>query len=182
MTANQTTSSQPERCNADFTIAGEHANKTVSAGENVVLQADDTEATTYRWEVTTSPSGSPFTLEDENKPTANLTVQQQGCACLIQLTVTKGQCQHQARRRVWITTPHHGYRLPTPGDTARFNGDDAWAGDLVQVLRDVDSNLPTDNQKAALDAAPEPSASNAFVTQSKLAAQLPGVTEKHTTA
>ncbi len=166
MTAEMTTVDQ---CSANFTIDGQTGNQKVAAEATVTLQAEVTEATTYQWEVTSSPPDCDYQLTGETQVQATLSLPVSG-AYVIQLTLSKGQCEARARRIVWAVTPHREYCLPATGEPLRFNGDEAWAGDLTQVIQDVDNNLPTLEQKGALDAADQPSETNPFITQSALPA------------
>jgi hypothetical protein len=163
MTTDMTT---VQECSADFTLDGQSDNYKAAVGVAVALQANDTEATTYQWQVTSSPPGCDYQLTGEAQAQATLTPQETG-AYLIQLTVTKGECEDLARHILWAETAHRQYRLPATREPLAFSGDEEWAGDLVQVIRDVDGSLPTDDQKAAMDAADAPTGTNPFVTSSQ---------------
>ena len=146
------TAAQAASCTADFTINDQHSNVKVSVGAIVTLQAEETQATQYQWVVADVSPGGNYELSGETQAQATLIVRATG-AYVIQLAVEKGQSKAVLRRLLWAATSQNDYRLPATGEPLRFTGAEDWAGDLVQVIQDVDSRLPTDDQKAALDAA-----------------------------
>ena len=65
---------------------------------------------------------------------------------------------------LWVATPVRLYRLPASSETLRFDGKPEWPGDLAKALLEVDHNLPTPAQKAAMDQANQPGEGNPFAT------------------
>ena len=54
--------------------------------------------------------------------------------------------------------------MPAASEPLRFDGKAEWAGDLAAALLNVDANLPTQAQKAALNGANQPGTENPFAT------------------
>ena len=154
---------------ADFTINGQYGNLKLAIGVAATVYADETHATQYHWSVASMSPGGNYQLSGETQAQATLTLQAVG-AYVIQLSLSKGTAKAVMRHIVWAGTPQAGYRLPATGEPLRFTGNEDWAGDLLQVINDVDSRLPTPDQKAALDTASNPSNANPFVTQTQWAA------------
>ena len=154
---------QPGSCTATFTANGQTGNQKLLGGGMITLQADDTHADTYVWEVTSSPPSCDYLLTGATQPQAKLVLPGPG-AYVVQLTVTKGSCSAQNRVILWVATPVNLYRLPAASEPLRFDGKAEWAGDLAAALLNVDANLPTPAQKAALNGANQPGAENPFAT------------------
>src|SRR5262245_57809825 len=119
-------------CSAEFTLNGQYGNQKVAPGATVTLQAVNTQATTYRWEVFSDPLGCAHQLLGGNQPQATFIPQDVG-VYIIQLSVSKDECHAVTRNLLWTTTAQRKYRLPATGEPLRFTGDEEWAGDLVQV-------------------------------------------------
>ncbi|MFN8496355.1 MAG: hypothetical protein U0641_00750 [Anaerolineae bacterium] len=164
-------------CSATFTMDGQTGNLKVAVGAPVTLQADDAAAATYHWAVTSEAAGN-FELTGDTSAQATLTLRTAG-AFRVQLTTTRDGCTSSQRQLLWGATPH-GYRLPASGEPLGFDGDAEWAGDLEQVVLDVDARLPTAEQAAALGAADAPGAANAFVTYNQWTATALTPQEKTT--
>ncbi len=139
----------PATCGAAFTVDGQRGNQKFLVGGMVTLQADDKSADTYLWQVTSSPPQCDYLLTGATLPQARLTMPGPG-AFVVQLTVTEGECSAQNRAILWVATPRRLYRIPADSEALRFDGDPEWAGDLARVIQQVDANLPTVQQKAAL--------------------------------
>ena len=166
------TETEPE-LTAEFTINGQQSNQQVPVGTKVALQAKDTSADGYQWEVFCTPAGCEYELQGESQ--AILTLNQAG-AYVVQLTTTRGDDQDKHRLAAWAVTPVRGYRLPATGEPLRFTGDKEWAGDLGRAMKDVDTSLPTTDQKAALDNALEPGGSNPLATMADVP-EVPDIPE-----
>jgi hypothetical protein len=116
---------QAERCTADFTLNGQHANLEVAGGGMVTLQADEAEATRYRWEVFgSSPRREDWTLTGDTRAQATLVVLAPG-AHVIRLAVEKGESKAVGLRLLWVSTPQRESPLPAMGEPLHFSGDEA---------------------------------------------------------
>jgi|GEM_PF-5473928 len=153
----------PGPCKATFTANGRAGNQKLLGGGMVALQADEPLADAYSWEVTSSPPSCDYLLTGATQPQARLVLPGPG-AYVVQLTVTKGACSAQHRVILWVATAVNLYRLPASSEPLRFDGKAEWAGDLAAALLNLDVNLPTPAQKAALEEANQPGAGNPFAT------------------
>ena len=151
------------QCDASFLINSQPGNQSVASGAQVALLAGDATASSYTWTVTASPPDSEYVLTGADQAEAVLTPKTPG-AYTIQLRVAKADCEALARAILWVATLTQQYRLPATNEPLQFDGDAEWAGDLLQVITDVDRALPTPEQKAALGAAHSPNGENAFAT------------------
>lgn len=116
---------QAEPCTADFTLNGQHANVEVAGGGMVTLQADEAEATRYRWEIFGSSSRrEDWKLTGEAQARATLVVVAPG-AYVIQLAVEKGESKAVGRRLLWVSMPQRESPLPATGEPLHFSGDEA---------------------------------------------------------
>ena len=158
---------QPAACRATFTVDGQRGNQKCLTGGLVSLLADDAKADVYHWEVISHPPQCDYLLTGTTQPQAQLSLPGSG-AYVVQLTVSKGDCVAQSRVILWVATPRRLYRIPADSEALRFDGDEEWAGDLARVVQQVDWNLPTPEQKAALDAANQPGPDNPFATHEDL--------------
>jgi hypothetical protein len=154
---------QPAPCQATFTVDGQRGDlKFLTAGV-VTLEADQADADSYHWQVTSSPPHCDYLLTGSTQRTAKLSMPGSG-AYVVQLTVTHGDCVAQSRVILWVATPTRLYRIPADSEALRFDGSGKWAGDLARVIQHVDSSLPTPEQKAAMDGAHQPGEENPFAT------------------
>ncbi len=173
------TSNQPNGCNAEFTINDQRGNQKVNIGDTVTLRAVDTGATTYKWAVVANPPESKHDLKDSTQPQATLSALEEPGAYVIQLEVAEDQCVARAHHIVWAATPQRGYRLPAANEPLEYDGDAEWAGDLVQVIQDIDNSLPSPEQAAALHNEDFPaSGDNPYVTRSQWSPTAPTAEEK----
>ena len=154
-------------CQATFTVQGQRGNQKFLTGGIFTLQADDLSADTYLWEVTSSPPACNYLLTGATQLQAKLSLPGPG-AYTVQLTVHKVDCTAQERYILWVATPCRLYRLPAVDEALRFDGDAEWAGDLAQMMQEVDCQLPTPHQKAAMENANAPNAANPFATLNDL--------------
>ena len=154
-------------CHAKFTVDGQRGNQKLLAGNKMSLLAEMERADSYLWEVTSSPPNCDFMLTGATQRKAKLSLPGPG-AYTVQLTVAKDDCKAQKRVILWVATPCRMYRLPATSEALRFDGDPDWAGDLAKMMQQVDCNLPTPEEKAAMECANDPSAENPFATMSDL--------------
>jgi hypothetical protein len=89
MTSKLTSGCQPASCQATFTIDGRRGNQKYLTGGVVTLQADETSADTYTWQVVSSPPHCDYLLAGGTLARAKLTVPGPG-AYVVQLIVTRG--------------------------------------------------------------------------------------------
>jgi hypothetical protein len=157
----------PAACQATFTIDGQSGNQKYLTAGIVTLQADDTSADSFHWQVTSSPPHCDYILTGSTQATAKLTMPGSG-AYVVQLSVCKGECVAQSRVILWVATPRRLYRIPADSEALRFDGDEEWVGDLARVVQAVDWSMPTPDQKAALDGAHGPGEENPFATLNDL--------------
>jgi hypothetical protein len=164
---------QPIECNADFTINGQAGHQKLRSAGTVTLVAlwQEPQAA-YRWDVTGSPPNCQDLLTHLNPYSVIMQLPGPG-AYVVQLTVTKGECLAQTRYILWVVTPRLLYSIPATDEALRYDGQTEWAGDLPRLILDVDNNLPTEAQKAALDKASQPGTDNPFATLEDLS-NLPG--------
>jgi hypothetical protein len=154
---------------AEFTINGKPGNQKIGLGEAIVLQAVDAQAMNYCWEVFSDPPGCTYQLIGEFQAQATLTPHD-AATYIVKLSATRNDDRAVARSLLWITTGQQKYRLPATGEPLRFNGEEGWAGDLIQAVKAVDGYLPSAVQKAALEAASNPGQNNPFATKNDLPA------------
>ncbi len=156
-------SASPAACRATFTVDGLRGNQKLLAGGILTLCADDACAESYLWDVAANPPTCDYLLTGAAQREARLSLPGPG-AFVVQLTVMRGSCTAQTRSILWVATTCQLYRLPAASEPLRVDGDADWAGDLSKVIQQVDCNLPTADQKAAMDHAHDPSQDNPFAT------------------
>lgn len=169
-------------CSALFTANGQHGQWQFAPGSSITLEADEKNAERYHWEIVISPPERERAFTYVAAHTILLRLPQPG-AYVVELTVSKGKCHAQHRAIVWAVTPQLMYRLPATSEPLRFDGKVEWAGDLARMMIDVDRNLPTDDQKAALTGFNHqhpPSLQNPFATREDLE-NRPGLPGKQLT-
>lgn len=155
-------------CNADFTVDGQCGSVKLHPGGTVTLAAVwQHPQAVYLWEVISTPPNCQHLLIRITPYAATLTIPQPG-AYVVQLSVSHGACHTQQHTILWAVTPRLLYGIPATSEPLRFDCKPDWAGDLPQMMLDVDRNLPTDAQKDAMDKAQNPNAANPFVTTSML--------------
>ncbi|MDJ0753563.1 MAG: hypothetical protein QNJ45_08615 [Ardenticatenaceae bacterium] len=152
---------------ADFKINDQMDDLKVAVGTKVLLEAADIGADSYQWTVFCTPPECSYKLAGADQPQATLMVNDVG-AFVIQLTTMRNKSQERSRLIVWAVTPNRSYCLPATGEPLGFTGRERWAGDLAQIIQDIDDGLLDENQKAAFDAAEGPSGDNPLITQSAL--------------
>ena len=157
------TAAQPGACRATFTVDGQRGNQKLLGGGIFTLQADDTHAETYLWEVTSSPPACDFLLTGATQPTARLSLPGPS-AYVVQLTVTKGTCSAQSRVILWVATPVRLYRLPAASEPCASTASRSGPATSTRALLEVDHSLPTAAQKGAMNQANQPGAENPFAT------------------
>ena len=157
----------PVVCSAKFTVEGQRGNQKFLTGGIFTLLAEDADAASYLWQVVSSPPDCDYLITGVSQHLAKLSLPGSG-AYTVQLTVQKEECTAQERVILWVATPCQLFRLPATNEALRFDGDPEWAGDLSKILQQVDCQLPTPEQKAAMDNAHEAGPDNPFATLNDL--------------